>query len=423
MGYAFAAALLKKTATAVSTRKAFREAIENQGYRKAANAEEASLSLRMYQDKKSAWVSLAMDMPKSLNEELDFLRKVSAEMHTPILYFMNFDSDFLYIAATDGETVQHVHVGWIDEDGDEENAEAMQDSDDLSLFDALLPDDAARAEFRRILAVDDEERVFSEEAAQEMAALFGYTPEVLFIDEDAKPFAEFNFDLPGESLAGGGEAVPFLMPEDAPPALRAGSYTLGNPSDVTIFSNGGVGKGIRVVLQAVDYDAQDWELPVIQLSKRVVRHPGQLPETIFDEKVVPRRVNFQDGSSGWVAEFPEAPIYRGVNPASKLEFTKKGYDYHFEHAVTLSMAFRGGSFAAGLLLQPDPAILADPNKRIEWMMQRQMQEQEANDGETKVWIVPMQNPEKSARCVIPRKPFRKEFPHDWLRGYWPDDEV
>lgn len=417
MGYTFAVALLKKTTTAPGTRKVFREAMENLGYRKAASAEEASLCLRMHQDKKSAWLSLALEMPEDLDKELDFLRKVSAEMHTPILYFMNFDSDFLYIAATDGKDVQHVHVGFIDEDDDEENAEAMQDSENLSLFDALLPDDAARAEFRRILAVDDEERVFSEEAAQEMAALFGYTPEVLFIDEEAKPFAEFCFDLPGE------EAVPFLMPDDAPVALRIGQIGLDNPSDVQIFSNGGMGKGIRVVLQAVGYDAQDWELPVIQLSKRVVRHPGQLPETIFEEKVVPKRVRFQDGSEGWAAEFPDAPIYRGVNPASKMEYTKKGYDYHFEHSITLSVAFRGGNFESRKLIRPDPAILADPNKRIEWLMQRQMQLQEADDGETRVWIVPIQNPEKSAQCSIPRKPFRKEIPHDWLRGYWPEEEL
>ena len=416
MGYTFAAALLKKTATAPGTRKAFREAMDTLGYRKAASAEEASLSLRMYQDKKSRWLSLAMEVPDSLADELDFLRKVSAEMHTPILYFINFDSDFLYLAATDGKDVQHVHVGYIDEDEDEENAEAMRDSEDLSIFDGLLPDDAARAEFRRILAVDMEERIFSESAAQEMAALFGYTPEVLFVDEDAPAFAELHFDLPG------GEAVSFLMPEDAPVALRIGSFALANPSDIVIFSNGGVGKGIRVVLQAVDYDANDWELPVLVLSKRVM-HPGQLPETILDEKVVPRRVKFQDGSSGWAAEFPNAPIYRGVNPASKLEYTKKGYDYHFENSITLSVAFRGGSFASEELLQPGSDILADPNKRIEWLMQRQMQQQETNDGETYVWIIPMQNPEKSAHCSIPRKPFRKNLPNDWLRGYWPDDEL
>ena len=417
MGYTFAAALLKKTTTAPGARKTFREAMENLGYRKAPNADEASLALRMYHDKKSAWLSLALEMPEDLDKELEFLRKVSVEMHTPILYFMNFDSDFLYIAATDGKAVQHVHVGFIDEDD-----EAMTDSEDLSIFDALLPDDAARAEFRRILAVDDEERVFSEEAAQEMAALFGYTPEALFIDEDAKPFAEFNFDLPGESLAGGGEAVPFLMPEDAPPALRLGSMGLCNPSDITIFSNGGAGKGIRVVLQAVGYDANDWELPVLQLSKHVM-HPGQLPEFVFDEKVVPQRVKFQDGSEGWTAEFPDAPIDRGVNPASKLEFTKKGYDYHYANSLTLYIAFRGGSFEARKLVRPDPAILADPNKRIEWLMQRQIQLQEADDGETLVWLIPMENPGKSAHGAIPRKPFRKEIPHDWLQSYWPEDEL
>lgn len=412
MGYTFAAALLKKTTTAPSIRKNFRLAMETLGYRKAANAEEASLTLRMHQDKKSAWMSVAMEMPASLNDELELLRKVAAEMHTHVLYFMNFDSDFLYVAATDGKDVQHVHVGFIDEDD-----EAMQDSDDLSIFDALLPDDAARAEFRRILAVDDEERVFSEEAAQEMAALFGYTPEVLFIDEDAEPFAELCFDLPGK------EAEPFLMPEDAPVALRVGSMGLGNPSGINVFSNGGVGKGIRVVLRADGYDAQDWELPVMQLSKCVMRHPGQRLEILFDEKVVPKRVNFQDGSSGWIAEFPDAPIYRGVNPASPQEYTKKGYDYHFEHAFTLSIAFRGGTFALQRPEEPDEDMLKDPAKMMEWYKRRQEYEQQTAHEKTHFWIVPVQNPEKAAHGSIPRKPFRKDIPHDWLRGYWPEDEL
>ena len=413
MGYTFAAALMKKTTTAPGTRKAFREAMEGLGYRKAANAEEASLALRLYQDKKSAWLSLSMEMPESLDVELEFLRKVAAEMHTPILYFMNLDSDFLYVAATDGKTVQHVHVGFIDEED-----EALEDSDDLSVFDALLPDDAARAEFRRILAVDEEERVFSEEAAQEMAALFGYTPEVLFIDEDAKPFAEFHFDLPG------GEAVPFLMPEDAPAALRIGVMGLGNPSDVVVFSNGGVSKGIRVVLRADGYDAQDWELPVLWLTNEyMARLTGKPAEFFFDEKVVPRRVKFQDGSDGWVAEFPEAPIDRGVNPASPVEYSKKGYDYHYAHSLTLHIAFRGGSFETRELDRPDPSIWADDNKRVEWFAQRRKQLQEVDDGKTHFWIVPMQNPEKAAYGAIPRKPFRKDIPHDWLRGYWPEDEL
>ncbi len=383
MGYTFAAALVKKTGgTAPATRKAFRGAMETLGYRKAASAEGASLSLRMYQDKKSAWLSLAMDMPESLDAELEFLRKVAAEMHTPILYFMNFDSDFLFIAATDGKSVQHVHVGFIDDED-----EAMEDSDDLSIFDALLPDDAARTEFRRILAVDDEERVFSEEAAQEMAALFGYTQEVLFIDEDAPPFAEFNFDLLG------GEAVPFLMPEDAPVALRIGMLGLGNPSNVQINSVGGMGKGIRVVLQADGYDAQDWELPVLWLTSEFAeRMTGQTSPNPCDEKVVPRRVKFQDGRSGWVAEFPDALIYRGVNAESPQAESYKALMYHAGNSCMLHVGFCGGNVAE-------------------------------NDGQTHIWIVPLQNPEKSAHGSIPRKPFRKEIPHDWLRGYWPEDEL
>lgn len=420
MGYTFAAALLKKNCTASSTRKAFREALENLGYRKAASAEDAALSLRMYHDKKSAWLSLAMEIPESLDAELSFLRKVSAEMHMPILYFLNLDSDFLYVAATDGAGVQHVHVGWIDE----ENAEAMRDSDDLSIFDALLPDAAARAEFCRILAVDEKERVFSEEAAQEMAVLFGYTPEVLFVDEDAPPFAELNYVLGGGGIAGSKEAVPFLMPEDAPPALRVGSMGLCNPSDITIFSNGGVGKGIRVVLWADGYDARDWELPVLWLSNEyIVRLTGRPADIPFDDKVVPRRCKFQDGKEGWIAEFPDAPICRGVNPESQMEYTKKGYDYHYAHSLNLSIAFRGGSFSEYTLQQLDLEKNPDPVKRLEWLRAERERGQQPSEGETNILIAPVENPGQGICQTIPRLPFRKELPNNWLRGYWPEDEL
>lgn len=370
MGYTFAAALLKKTTTAPGARKAFREAMENQGYCKAASAEEASLSLRMYHDKKSAWLSLALEMPEDLDKELDFLRKVSAEMHTPILYFMNFDSDFLYIAATDGKAVQHVHVGFIDEDD-----EAMTDSEDLSIFDALLPDNAARAEFRRILAVDDEERVFSEEAAQEMAALFGYTPEVLFIDEDAKPFAEFYFDLPG------GEAVPFLMPEDAPPAFTKECAILGWGNSISMQINpcGGVGKGIRVLMKAEGYDAEDWEAACARLSNDMNKDLGRPAPLEYTAKAVPKRVAFQDGGKGWEVEFPDAPIFRGVNPASPLAHSARVDAIYGANSYNLCLTFTGGTF----------------------------KDNEMNFSEkTHIWVIPMENPEGMIHHSSPRQRLR-----------------
>lgn len=376
MGYTFAAALLKKTTTAPGARKAFRVAMENLGYRKAPKADEASLALRMYQDKKSAWLSLAMDMPESLDAELEFLRKVAAEMHTPILYFMNFDSDFLYIATTDGKAVQHVHVGFIDEDD-----EAVTDSEDLSIFDALLPDNAARAEFRRILAVDDEERVFSEEAAQEMAALFGYTPEVLFIDEDAKPFEKFNFDLPG------GEAVPFLMPEDAPPAFTKECAILGWGNSISMQINpcGGVGKGIRVLMKAEGYDAEDWEAACARLSNDMNKDLGRPAPLEYTAMAVPKRVAFQDGGKGWEVEFPDAPIFRGVNPASPLAHSARVDAIYGANSYNLCLTFTGGTF----------------------------KDNEMNFSEkTHIWIIPIENPDGVIHHSSPRQ--RLRFIPKWV---------
>lgn len=410
MGYTFAAALLKKTATAPGTRKAFREAMENQGYRKAASAEEASLSLRMYHDKKSAWLSLALEMPEDLDKELEFLRKVSAEMHTPILYFMNFDSDFLYVAATDGKSVQHVHVGFIDEDD-----EAMTDSDDLSIFDALLPDDTARAEFRRILAVDDEERVFSEEAAQEMAVLFGYTPEVLFIDEDAKPFAEFNFELPGE------EGVPFLMPEDAPVALAVTCCHLGvNPGILSFYSCGGVGRGVRILMQAQDYDAETWEAPCIKLSNEINKNCGYPAPEEYSAKVVPKRAVFNDGSKGWVAEFPDVPLFRGVNPDSPQRRSMKAWKIEQAINYHVSIALCDERFRTPEPDEPVQMMLPDDDWRAHESLALQAHF-DKYEQRTHIWIISMENPKACRHYAMPMVQLQRR--QVWLAGFVPDEMI
>ena len=330
MGYTFAAALVKKTGTAPQTRKAIREGMENLGYQKAASAEDAALALPLHHDKKSAWLTIALEMPEDLDAQTELLRQLSAETHTPILYFMNFDSDFLYVAATDGAKVQHVHVGF-DEDDD-----AMTDSEDLSVFDALLPDEAARAEFRRILAVDDEERIFSESAAQEMAVLFGYTAEALFVDEDAEPFAVLAFDKAGQ------EVVPLMMPEDAPPAfaLVCGGY--GNSIGMSVKPCGGAGKGIRVLMMAEGYDAEDWRCACARLDNTLNKNCGHPAPVEYEAKALPHRVSFKDGGKGWEVEFPDAPIFRGVNPDSPLAHTKKAYDISSANKYRLVLTFTGG---------------------------------------------------------------------------------
>lgn len=371
MGCTFAAALLKKTTTAPGMRKAFREAMQTLGYQKAVSTNEAYLTLPMYQDKRSQWVSLAMDIPHHLEDELAFLRKVSAEMHTPVLYFMNVDSDFLYVAATDGKTVQHVHVGDLDEEEDEDPSTDLQDSEDLSVFDALLPDDAARAGFRRIIAAD--QRVFSESAAQEMAALFGYTPDVLFPDEDAEPFAVLGFNLPGQ------KAVPLLMPEDAPPAFAMGCADYGNSIGVGIVPCGGTGKGIRVLIKAEGYDAEDWRCACACLYNTTNKNCGHPAPLEYEATAIPRCVTFKDGEKGWEVEFPDAPIFRGVNPDSPLAHTKKAYDISSANKYQLVLTFTGGTF----------------------------EDDELNYSEiTHIWVIPMENPAGAIHHSSPRQKLR-----------------
>lgn len=410
MGYTFAAALMKKCDTAPGTRKAFRQAMENLGYRRAASADSADLTVKMYQDRKSAWLSLAMEIPDDLEEETAFLRSVAAEMHTPILYFINLDSDFLLMIATDGQTVQQVHVGFADEDGD-----IPPDSENLSLFDGLLPDDEARAEFRRILAVDEEERVFSESAAEEMAALFGYTPEVLFIDEDAPPFAELHFDLPG------GEAVPFLMPEDAPVAFEVTCGHLGvNPETLSFCSCGGAGRGVRILLQAQDYDAETWEAPCIEISNEINKRCGYPPPEEYSAKVVPKRAVFNDGSKGWVAEFPDVPMFRGVNPDSPQRRSMKAWkieqaiEYHV-HIALCDVRFRTP--------EPDEPVqmmLPDDGWRAHEPLSLQAHF-EKYEQKTHIWIISMENPEACRHYAMPMVPLQRR--QVWLAGFVPDEMI
>lgn len=410
MGYTFSAALVKKTGTAPATRKAIREGMGNLGYQKAANAEDASLVLPLYHDKKSAWMAIALEMPERIGKQMEFLRKLAAEMHTAILYFMNFDSDYLYVGATDGTQVQHVHVGYIDEDEGDEPDGLMLSSDDLSVFDALLPDEAARAEFRRILAVDMMERVFSESAAQEMAALFGYTPEALFVDEDAEPFAVLAFDLPDTG------AVPLLMPEDAPPSFTREGAVLGggNPICMDVYPGGGRGRGIRVLVQAEGYDAEDWELLPLHVTNRHKSRDVKVDE-VYEADASPRRVSFSDGSKGWMAEFPDAPIFCGVNPASPACKSSRADKIREKNGLVLYLAFEGGNVKelVPTVFRPDPALMNDPEGMKAWL-RSQFEPILMNPEKTHIWVVPMENQDGAMHHEVPRtKLERTPF---WLKN-------
>lgn len=412
MGYTFAAALVKKTGTAPQTRKAIREGMENLGYQKASSAEDAALALPLHHDKKSAWMTIALEMPENVGRQMELLRKLAAEMHTAILYFMNFDSDYLYVGATDGKAIQHVHVGYIDEDEGDEPDGLMQSSDDLSVFDALLPDEAARAEFRRILAVDMMERVFSESAAHEMAALFGYTPEVLFVDEDAEPFALLAFDA-----VGGGEA-PLFVPENSPPAFCDGILGMENPVSMTIVPCGGVGRGMRILMQAEGYDAQEWEAPCIRISNTINKRLGSPAPEEFEAYIVPKRAVFPDGSKGWAAEIPDVPLFRGVNPGHPNRHSEKASKCVRAGSYWVLIAFYEGRFRT---MEPDEPLQAAlpegdwrERKRANYVTLLEKYGQK-----THIWVVPMENPEGWMHHALPLQQPQKRLL--WLKGYVPEE--
>lgn len=359
MGCSFAVALLKKTAT-LEYCDAFGEAMERLGYRRAFSAEASALSFRMCYE--SRWLSLSLEIPQQLDKELDFLRTLAAEMHTTILYFFNYDSDFLYIAATDGKDLQHVHVGSICID------EVMQDSEELSVFDRLLPDDAARSEFRRILAMNDREFICSEYSMQDIAVLFDCTPEILFFNEDVT-YEEFGFYSPDE------EDWSILIPMDSPPAFTIDCESLDswNPIAIQLIPRGGCGKGVRVLMKAEGYDAEDWEASFAMLSNQLNMNKGLHAPLDYTVKKIPKRITFPDGSKGWQVEFSYAPVFRGVNPDSPMVHSKRAAGICNANGYTLYLAFNGGTF------------------------------KDVFSEKTHIWVIPMENPAGLSHYSFPRQ--------------------
>lgn len=366
-------------------------------------------------------MTLVLERPEDPEVQLEQWKQLAAAMGRPVMFFMNFDSDFLFVAATDGEKLQHVHVGWID--GDDER---MQDSTELSVFDALLKDGAARAEFRRILASKDEERVFSEEAAQEMATLFGYTMEALLVDEDAEPFAVLGF-VPGSHQQGGwctsGKRegrVPLLMPEHAPPALGAVVRHFGNPTSLQICSCGGPGRGVRILLQAEGYDDDEWESPCIWLSNEVNKFCGYAAPEEYGAKVIPKRAVFEDGSKGWLAEFPDVPLLRGVNPASPDRRSAQAQRFLGAGSYRVDIALYEGQFLPRESGGPVQAALPEgdwrerENPSVCAHIDRFVQK-------THVWILPMENPDGWMHHTFALvQPQRGQA---WLTGYVPEELI
>ena len=97
------------------------------------------------------------------------------------------------------------------------------------------------------------------------------------------------------------------------------------------------------------------------------------------------RKAFQDGGKGWEVEFPDAPIFRGVNPASPLAHSARVDAIYGANSHNLCLTFTGGT----------------------------VKDNELNFSEqTHIWIIPIENPDGVIHHSSPRQ--RLRFIPKWV---------
>ena len=328
MSWTFSTALIRRTGTPGAMKKALCRALREQMGFIPATADNASAEAVLYTRRGQNWMALTSRdiLPgEAPEQECETLRGLAAAMKTVILAFFNYMSDVLIIGVTDGTRSQLAFCGYRDA---LEEYGLPTENGDLSLFDALLADDGARAAFREIIA---SEPVFSEEICGQVGGLMGFSDDLVLIDGEQAPYAALTL-----AKAEGGAA--FLMPAGAPPAFADRCQPGGGQfSNIDVFSRGGAGHGVAVTVEALDFNADDWEIPVMALFP-----PGEsIPQRSQNAcRAVPERIVFPaSGNKGWRWLCPDCPIDRGINPERDEPFSRKVQDYDFIHGIILYLTF------------------------------------------------------------------------------------
>lgn len=310
MGYTFSAALIRKLAgkagspSVPETRAALRRALEGMGCRRLKTECETletramSLLMWMHHRKGCGWLALKDDKYFGDPEMAEpLLMRLASALGQTVLYVAG-DGSGLRLWATDGQAAQRLCCGAAD-------AVISSDCGELTLFDALLPDDGKQTELRRLAAA---EYMDAGLAVQRIGQLFGFGLELL-MPQDGSDCGILQYELPPELRL-------WRQNADKPAALHVSAApALTNPASIEVHSVGGTGRGIRIWVQAVGYDAAAVEMPVAALIPYCVleERPAGVQLTAEDYlRAVPQRCNFCDGGSGWRIDLPEAEIPAGV---------------------------------------------------------------------------------------------------------------
>ena len=208
--------------------------------------------------------------------------------------------------------------------------------------------------------------------------------------------------------------APLYMPEDASPAFTTARSVrgTGNPIAMELHSCGGKGRGIRVALMAEGYDATDWELLPLHLTNQRPFGGGQVEEP-YTATAQPQRITFSDGSAGWVAEFPDAPIPCGVNPDVPNPYAKHVIQAYAHTGYLLRLAFEGGNPPEGMppVMNPSMELMQDKNALREWLLE-QFKPVLENPEKTHIWVYPADNQDGAVHHEVPRAKLAR--PPFWL---------
>jgi len=186
----------------------------------------------------------------------------------------------------------------------------------------------------------------------------------------------------------------FLLPETDPPSFRtyAMHTSFSNPTHLCVRPSGGKGRGVRLMLVAIDYDPEDWHVPVVALRRGQFDFHAHAPDEYI--RATPVRCTFASGASGWCADFPDIEIAPGV---IYEPLTARKAKYMDQTAMTVHVAFCGGKF------------------HHEYRNPNSAQSPEAFGGKTRIILAPLENPEGFASATVARYPFEKNALHEaWI---------
>lgn len=149
----------------------------------------------------------------------------------------------------------------------------------------------------------------------------------------------------------------FFVNRYAAPCLQLESfYMMGNPAHKSFFSTGGETRGIKIEFRAHGFNPEEYDFQYCFIrslyeetrTDNLPEKKGELSDKLIKKiaargytMVNPKLAVFQDDSVGWIAEFPDLKIRRGVNANSPAFKTVKGDDYLKTNDFVLGFSMTG----------------------------------------------------------------------------------